>query len=141
MIGLIYKYMGERELSKKYFDSATVQLLKILKMKPGDNRLHFALSKSYAGLGNLKEAINEVNRGIELVSCIDGNSNFIRSSSLAPVYILAGDFDNALKQINYLLTNPTGFSVNILKLDPLYDPLRNLPGYKNIINKYSDQMD
>ncbi len=139
MMGLIYKYMGERELSKKYFDSSTVQLLKILKMKPGDNRLHFALSKSYAGLGNLKGAINEVNRGIELVSCIDGNSNFIRSSSLAPVYILAGDFDNALKQINYLLTNPTGFSVNILKLDPLYDPLRKLPGYKTIIDKYSKQ--
>ncbi len=43
----------------------------------------------------------------------------------------------ALKQIDFLLSNPTGYSVNILKLDPLYDPLRNLPGYKRIVDKYS----
>ena len=56
---------------------------------------------------------------------------------LALIYTLCGDYDNALKQIDYLLSNQTWFSVNQLKLDPLYDPLRNLPGYKEIIKKYT----
>ncbi len=39
--------------------------------------------------------------------------------------------------INYLLSNYTGFSINRLKIDPLYDPLRKLPEYKAIVEKYS----
>jgi serine/threonine protein kinase/Flp pilus assembly protein TadD len=141
MIGLIYKYMGERELSKKYFDSSKVHLVKMLKMKPGDNRLHFALSRSYAAVGEFKKALDQLNKGINSLELYDGNPSIVRSNHLAIIYILSSDNENALKQIDYLLSKPSGFSVNILKLDPLYDPLRNLPGYKNIINKYSNQMD
>jgi tetratricopeptide (TPR) repeat protein len=137
MKGLIYKYMGKEVLSKKSFDSSRVQLERMLRAKPGDNRLHFALCKSYAGLGNLREAIKELDKGIKLSSLIDGNTSYIHSSCLVTIYTLTGDYENALKQIDYLLSNPTGFSVNILKLNPLYDPLRNLPGYKEIIKKYS----
>jgi hypothetical protein len=48
-----------------------------------------------------------------------------------------GDYDNALKQIDFILSIPGTFSVNQLKLFALFDPLRNLPGYKAIIEKYS----
>jgi hypothetical protein len=56
---------------------------------------------------------------------------------MAIIYSLLGDNDNALKQIDYILSIPGSFSVNQLKLDPLYDSLRNLPGYKSIVDKYS----
>jgi serine/threonine-protein kinase len=138
MIALVYKYMGKKELSKKYFDSSSVQLLKMLKMKPGDNRLHFALCRSYAATGDLENALNQMNAGISSLDIYTGPSA-MRSKYLTIIYILSGDYENALKQIDWMLTKHTGFSVNILKLDPFYDPLRDLPGYKNIIDKYANQ--
>ena len=60
-------------------------------------------------------------------------------NSMTMIYILTGDFNNALKQIDFLLSIPGSFSVEILKKDPIYDPLRNLPGYKAIIQKYSNK--
>ena len=61
----------------------------------------------------------------------------IESANLAIVYTLADDYENALRQIDLMLSLPSGFSINRLKLDPVYDPLRILPGYNAIIDKYS----
>ena len=110
----------------------------MLKMKPGDNRLHFALCRSYAATGDLENALNQMNAGISSLDIYTGPSA-MRSKYLTIIYILSGDYENALKQIDWMLTKHTGFSVNILKLDPFYDPLRDLPGYKNIIDKYANQ--
>ena len=57
------------------------------------------------------------------------------------IYILLGEYDKALNRLDHVLSEPTRFTVNILKLDPLYDPLRNLPGYKSLIEKYSAKSD
>ena len=67
------------------------------------------------------------------------NSEIIKSKYPPEICILLENYDQALKQIDSLLSNPAWISVNILKLDPLYDPLRNLPGYKTIIDKHSKQ--
>jgi hypothetical protein len=56
---------------------------------------------------------------------------------MAIIYTLLDNYEDALKKINFILLIPGAFSVNQLKLDPLYDPLRNLHGYKAIIAKYS----
>ncbi|MEJ2613516.1 MAG: protein kinase [Ignavibacteriaceae bacterium] len=141
MIGFIYKYMGENVLSKKYLDSSIIIIQKIIRTKSDDPRLHLALGKSYAGLGKLKEALGEINKAIELSTSLTGAwRKYTHSRYLAVIYTLTGEQENALKQIDFLLSNPTGFSVNILKLDPLYDPLRNLPEYKRIIEKYSSEI-
>jgi hypothetical protein len=52
---------------------------------------------------------------------------------MAIIYTLLDNYEDALKKINFILSIPGTFSVNQLKLDPLYDPLRNLHGYKSII--------
>ena len=138
MIAFIYKYMGEDVLSRKYSDSSRIMIQKIIRTKTDDPRFHFALGKSYAGMGKLKEALGEINKALKLSTSLTGvRRDFTHSHYLAVIYTLTGEQENALKQIEFLLSNPTGFSVNRLKLDPLYDPLRNLPEYKKIVEKYS----
>ncbi len=138
MTAFVYRYMNNNELSNKYFKTSAVQLEKMLLNKPGDNRLRFALSISYAGVGEKDKAISELDNAFQSdPSWTEKRRKYTGSSYLTTIYILVGDYDNALKQIDLLLLGPTGFSVNRLKLDPLYDPLRNLQGYKEIINKYS----
>ena len=139
MIALIYRYMGKDDLSQKYFDSSVTMIGKLIRKIPDDPRFHFALSKSYAALGQIDKAKNEVIQGINNSAYFrQSTKQFLESSNLAIVYTLAGDYENALVQIDSLLSLPSGFSINRLKLDPIYDPLRKLPGYKKIIDKYSD---
>ena len=138
MLALVYKYMNNNDEALKYFKSSEVKLENMLSNKPDDNRLRFALSISYAGMGMKDKAINELETAFKSdPSWSERRINYERISYLSTIYTLTGDYDNALKQIDQLLSNPTGFSINRLKLDPLYDPLRNLQAYKKIIKKYS----
>ena len=137
MLGLIYKYKNEPALSKKYFESAKDELEKKLKVTPQDERLHSSLGIVYAGLGMKDKAVAEGKKGIELLPLEkEAYRGYYRQLEMAQIYTLIGDDNNALKQIDFILSIPGQFSVNLLKLDPVYDSLRNLPGYKAIINKY-----
>ncbi len=138
MTALVYRYSNKQNLSKKDFESSKTRLNNMILTKPEDNRLRFALTISLAGLGEKEKAISELNRVIESdPTWTKKRREYAQSSYLSIIYILTGDYEDAIKQIDYLISNPTGLSVNILKLDPLYDPLRNLKGYKEIITKYS----
>ena len=137
MLGLIYWYKNDKVQSKKYFESSRNKLENMLKSSPQDERIHSSLGITYAGLGLRDKAIFEGKKGIELLPLEkEAYRGYYRQWDLAIIYTLLGDNDNALKQIDYILSIPGEFSVNLLKLDPLYDSLRGLPGYKAIINKY-----
>jgi Flp pilus assembly protein TadD len=137
-IALIYKYKNEPGLAKTYFESSRILLENMLKENPNDERLHSSLGIVYAGLGENEKAIAEGKKGIELMPLEkEAYKGYYREWDMAIIYTLIGDYNNALKQIDFILSIPGAFSVNQLKLDPLYDPLRNLSGYKTIFEKYS----
>jgi TolB-like protein/Flp pilus assembly protein TadD/predicted Ser/Thr protein kinase len=142
MLGLIYKYKNEPALSKKYFESAKDELEKKLKVTPQDERLHSSLGIVYAGLGMKDKAVAEGKKGIELLPLKkEAYRGYYRQLEMARIYTLIGDNKSALKQIDFILSIPGDFSVPLLKLDPVYDSLRSLPGYKAIINKYELNID
>ena len=140
MMALLYRYQNKNNLSKKYFDSSIVRIKKLIKTHLDDFRLPLALSISYAGLGDKEKALDELNKGIKLLDWYIDKTwiNKQQKLYLEHIYILVGNYDSALKQIDFLLSTSGGISVNRIKLDPFYDPLRNLPGYKTLIEKYSD---
>ncbi len=138
MIALIYKYLKNDKLSRIYFDSSKIELEKKFSVNHDDIRLPLSLSITYAGLGEKTKALAAFNKALKLApKNVEILPKVTQVSYLARIYTLVGDYDNALMQINYLLSNYTGFSINRLKLDPIYDPLRKLPGYETIIEKYS----
>jgi hypothetical protein len=55
---------------------------------------------------------------------------------MATIYTMAGEYDEAIAELDYLLSIPSWFSINQLKLDPFYDPLRDQPGYQKLLDKY-----
>lgn len=140
MAGLIYKYGKQSALSKAYFDSSRIQLEKLIMANPGDERFHSSLGITYAGMGLTDKAVYEGKKGIELLPLEkEAYRGYYRQWDLAKIYVLTGNYDQALKQIDFILSIPGAFSVNLLKADPLYDPLRSLPGYNAIIQKYSSE--
>ena len=58
------------------------------------------------------------------------------SAALAEIYACTGEHDQALALIDHLLEVPHGLSIPILKLDPVWDPLRKDPRFQTLIDKY-----
>jgi tetratricopeptide (TPR) repeat protein len=50
---------------------------------------------------------------------------------------LAKDFDNAIPLIDHLLNIPSRLSTSMLKVDPIYDYLRDNPDFERLLKKYS----
>ncbi|MCL5029983.1 MAG: protein kinase [Bacteroidetes bacterium] len=138
MIALVYRYMQQFELSKIYFDSSRIYIEKMFNTNISKELLHRSLSITYAGLNEEQKAIEESRKALKLTLFVGYETlpEYIYSVDELTIYTLCGDYKNALAKIDFLLSNPSGFSLNRLKLDPLFDPLRNLPGYKRIIDKY-----
>ena len=50
------------------------------------------------------------------------------------IYTFTGKYDMALEKIEFLLSVPSWLSVGKLMIDPIFDNLRSLPRFQNIIN-------
>jgi len=56
-----------------------------------------------------------------------------RVDDLARIYVMVGEFDAAIDQLEFLLSNPGWMSIPLLRLDPAWAPLRDHPRFKKLI--------
>jgi len=49
---------------------------------------------------------------------------------------MVGEFDAPIDQLEYLLSIPATFSVQLLRLDPFWDPFRDHPRFQALLDKY-----
>ncbi len=131
---LAYRRMGEHETATSYFENARVSLERRLPEGTVDPRLRIALGITYAGLGRKDDAVRE---GLAAVEGFPVSQDaFIGPrmvEHLAEIYVMTGDPEAALERIEYLLSIPSELSVPILELDPKWDPLRQDPRFKALI--------
>jgi len=59
------------------------------------------------------------------------------TASLAQIYALTGEADEAFRLIDHLLETPNGLTIPLLNLDPIWDPLRKDPRFQALIDKYA----
>jgi serine/threonine protein kinase/tetratricopeptide (TPR) repeat protein len=137
--GLIYRFMGDTVRSAALLDSARVFLESEISKRPDDYRLHMALGLSLACLKKTREAVRVTEHAASLmplsVDAIDGTYPQI---ALAQVYTIVGMYDAALDKVEFLLglRAPRFITVPILRLDPLYDPLRTNPRFQALLTRY-----
>lgn len=135
----IYREQNNIELARAYYDSARIHLEEQIAVNPEDERYYSTLGIVYAGLDRKKEAIE---RGLTAISLMPLEKDFYRAifrlEDLARIYTMVGEYDLALEQIGQLLSIPSLMSINLLKKDPVWEPLWNLPEFKQLIEKYSD---
>jgi tetratricopeptide (TPR) repeat protein len=135
----IYHYQGIKELAAFYYDSARIHLETIILSSPEDSRLYSTLGIAYAGLGRKKEAIEAGLTGKSLMPTEkDFYRGIFRLEDLARIYTMVGEYNLALEQLEQLLSMPSLVSVCLLQKDPVWEPLWNLPEFKQLIKKYSD---
>jgi TolB-like protein/Flp pilus assembly protein TadD len=135
--GLAYSLMEERELARESFESARELLEGEVGRSPEDHRLHSALGISYAFLGLTDAAIREGKRATELYPLSkDAFFGLIPQEDLAFIYTKVGEHEAALELIELLLSVPSRISTPFLELDPRWEPLRDHPRFRQLLEKY-----
>ncbi len=131
----IYFLMQNQKECKNYANSAIAVLRKRLLEAEPDYRIYSALGYAYAFAGYPAEAVDFAKKAVEMMPIsADAFSDGLSSEqSLLEVYIITGNHEAALDKTEYLLSIPGNISVNLLTVDPIYDPLRSLPRFRQLI--------
>ncbi len=136
--GTLYLYQGDKEKARIAYGHARAVAEKLVREAPQDSARHGQLGVVLAALGQKEQAINEGKRAVELLpesqDAFDGPQG---TASLAQIYAWTGEFDEAFRLLDHLLDVPNGLTVPMLKLEPMWDPLRKDPRFQALIDKYS----
>ena len=131
---------NKRREAVALLDSARVILERDLQ---GEGRLtpdnYTALGFVYAYLGRKEEAIRAGERAVELLPISkDAYMGTRYVHRLAEIYTIVGEYEAAIDQLEILISVPSRISVHALRLDPMWDPLRDNPRFKHLLEKYSE---
>ena len=128
-----YALQGDRRHAQAYADSAASAFESQVRKTPEDGQLHALLGVALAYLGRKDEAIREGRRGVELVPMTKNAFQApYNHHQLARIYLLVGEPEQALDEIELLLKVPTYLSPGWLRVDPAFDPLRNNPRFQQL---------
>jgi eukaryotic-like serine/threonine-protein kinase len=129
-----YALRGDRVRARAYADSARVAYEAHLRVTPNDANLHAQHGVALAYLGRRDEAVAEGKRGVALVPMsTDAFSGPAYLHQLARIYILVGEPEQALDQLEPLLKLPYYLSPGWLRIDPNFAPLRGNRRFDRII--------
>src|SRR4029079_12806419 len=97
-------------------------------------QVHAILGSALAYLGRKADAIREGRRAVELISpAKDGYTGPYLQHQLVRIYLLAGEEEKALDQLEPLLKIPYYLTPAWLKIDPMFDPLRKNPRFQRLV--------
>jgi TolB-like protein/class 3 adenylate cyclase/tetratricopeptide (TPR) repeat protein len=134
-IGLIYFMMSNKELVTTHFQQARQLLENRLSESPDDSRLYGSLGIVYAGLGMKEEAINAGNKALSIMNIsVDAVRGFYRELEMARILVMVGKSDEAIAKLEFLLQRNGNLSVELLKRDPFWNPLREIDAFKVLIS-------
>jgi serine/threonine protein kinase/tetratricopeptide (TPR) repeat protein len=133
----IYEARGDRESAIARYDSASACYERIIRSNPQSAYVcmyHGTLGLSYAALGRCEEAIRE---GEEAVRMLPISKDAILGPDqvfyLAAIYVRCGKYEEAIDQIETLLSVPYYVSPGLLRADPIWDPLRSNPRFCRLV--------
>jgi serine/threonine-protein kinase len=142
LFALVYRLMHEDMLAREYFDSSLTVIETKIRDAPEDDRVRASLGKAYAGLGRVAEAIRAGEMAVRLMPLeMDVTAGVYRVRDLAEVYVMVGEHDLGIDQLDMLLGMPCWFmSTELLRLDPMWDPLRDHPGFQALLDRHRNQI-
>jgi serine/threonine-protein kinase len=140
-LALAQRLYGETAHGKATAEEARNTLEPFRKDQPDNAFIAAALALAYAMLDGKGSALNEAQRAITLVpSTKDRVSGPGFEENLALVEMIIGENDRAISILTQLLQTPYGgwlyspapITPDLLRLDPIWDPLRHDPSFQKL---------
>ena len=130
---LAYHFQNDHARSLIYGDSARVFLKPKVDANPNDANLLAGYASLLALLGQKEESLRLVNKAVDILpvskDALTGSD--IRNQRMI-IYLSVGDYDAAIKEIEYLLSIPSQVTPAILRLHPGFDEIRDDPRFKKL---------
>jgi TolB-like protein/Tfp pilus assembly protein PilF len=137
-IGIAQKALGDDAAARTAFLKAKDILEEQVKQRPDGADLHVQLAKILALLGEKDAAIAEAQRAMDLrPESKDAFEGPPITEQAAQVYAILGDNARAVELLDGLLKRPSEVTLQALKINPVWDPLRNDPGFQALFTKYA----
>ncbi len=128
-----YALKGDAANVHIYAEEARQMFEKQLGATPNDAQRHVDLGLALAYLGRKEEAIREGERGVALDPVAkDALGGAYNQHQLVRIYMLVGEPEKALGELEPLLKIPYYLSPGWLKIDPNFDPLRKNPRFQKL---------
>lgn len=129
-----YWQQGDRHRARIYADSARIAFRQQLRAAPQDAQRHVMYGLALAQLGRKTEAVREGRLGVALLPIEkDAFGGAYLQHQLARIYIIVGEPEKALDQLEPLLRRPYYLSPRWLTIDPTFDPLRNQFRFRRMV--------
>jgi tetratricopeptide (TPR) repeat protein len=129
-----YALHGDPARARVYADSGRLGIEEQLRTAPGDAQRHVFRGLALAYLGRKADAIREGERGVALTPISeDATNGAYFQHQLVRIFIVVGEPEKALDQLEPLLKMPYSLSPGWLKIDPNFDPLRGNPRFQRLI--------
>jgi eukaryotic-like serine/threonine-protein kinase len=124
----------DRANTRAHAEEARKAFEEQLRQAPGDAQRHVVLGLCLAYLGRKEEAIREGLRGAELKPISkDAYQGAYIQHQLVRIYMLVGEPEKALDQLEPLMKIPYYLSSAWLEIDPNFDPLRGNPRFQKLV--------
>ncbi len=125
--------LGDRQQARAYADSALPDLRLQVRESPDNPGAHSILGLTLAILGRRAEAVRESERAM---SMREGDM-FVGTNMrhfLVLTYLLTGESEKAIDQLESLLLAPYYITPAWLRIDPSFDPIRQHPRFQRLVN-------
>jgi tetratricopeptide (TPR) repeat protein len=134
--------LGQAQQRAGHVDEARTtfsRIVRSIKPTPGtpvrldESRALEFLAMAYAGLGDKRSALDAAAQAVTAFHA-DALSRADAEVTQAMVQAQVGEHEAAIAALPRLLRIPGGLTLGQLKLDPVYDPIRNDPRVQNLLN-------
>jgi len=139
LLGLNQQRAGDGAAARATYEKAVQDIQsEFEKVVPGslaEAQLHGALGQAHAGLGEAASAIAEGQKALTMYpTSRDPFEGPGQEENMAAIYALLGDADHATPILKRLLQIPYGFAISpaLLRLDPVWDQIRNDPRFQEL---------
>ena len=123
---------GARAAFSKVKELAQGRLAKF----PANPDIRIQLASALAFLGEKETALAETQRALELLPLSkDAFHGPELLEQAAEIYVTVGENDRALQALTELSTRPSPVSAQLLKLNPVWDPIREDPRFQQLVTK------
>ena len=136
-IGFARRALQDEPGARAAFLRAKSAVEEQLKYSPDNAKLRIQLAKVLAFLGEKDPALAEARRASELQpESKDALEGPEITEGVAQVYAILGDNDRAIEILDGLLNRPSFVTVPSLRVNPIWDPLRNDPRFQALIDRH-----